>query len=151
MPGTVLAAIDRYEVSVKGLACPFCAFGIEKKIKALPGVHDVHVDLEGGTVTFEVAGDDALTPPAVRKAVKQTGFSTGTIRVTASGRIEGTGTERRLRLDADDALDLRSSPETEALLDDAGRREARVWVTGSVTRETKRDVLLVESLREEGK
>ena len=28
----------RYELRVDGMACPYCAYGIEKKIKALNGV-----------------------------------------------------------------------------------------------------------------
>ncbi|HHH13154.1 MAG TPA: copper chaperone, partial [Thiolapillus brandeum] len=32
------AAGKHYEMRVDGLACPFCAYGIEKKFKAMKGV-----------------------------------------------------------------------------------------------------------------
>jgi len=47
--GSVLAA-DRPGVTVKirvdGPACPFCAYGLEKKLKRVEGVKDLEIDLE---------------------------------------------------------------------------------------------------------
>ncbi|MGN2393298.1 heavy-metal-associated domain-containing protein, partial [Pelomicrobium sp. G1] len=39
-----LAAGPSYWLQVDGLACPFCAYGIEKKLRALDGVDKVKVD-----------------------------------------------------------------------------------------------------------
>ena len=35
---TALAGQPRYNLSVDGLACPFCAYGIEKELAGLDGV-----------------------------------------------------------------------------------------------------------------
>jgi copper chaperone CopZ len=75
------AGIDHVEVRVNGMACPFCAYGIEKKLRALPGARNVKVDLEGGRATFE-APAGAVTEQQIRQAIKEAGFTPGAINVT---------------------------------------------------------------------
>ena len=67
-------AMDQIEVRVNGMACPFCAYGIEKKLRALPGARDVKVDLETGRATFE-APSGSVTEQQVKQAIKDAGFS----------------------------------------------------------------------------
>jgi copper chaperone CopZ len=74
------AALDAFEVRVNGMACPFCAYGIEKKLRALPGTRDVKVDLEAGRATFD-APAGTLSKEQVQKAIKDAGFSPGEITV----------------------------------------------------------------------
>ena len=69
---------DQIEIQVNGMACPFCAYGIQKKLRALPGARDVRVDLEAGRATFE-APSGSLTEPQVKQAIKEAGFSVGKI------------------------------------------------------------------------
>lgn len=38
LASTAVAAQPRYQIEVAGLACPFCAYGIEKKLRAIEGV-----------------------------------------------------------------------------------------------------------------
>ncbi len=45
-----LAAAPTYRLRVDGLACPFCAYGIEKKLKALDGVVRLETNIKDGTV-----------------------------------------------------------------------------------------------------
>ena len=40
---TTSAEIKSIAVTVNGLACPFCAYGIEKKIKRLNGVKEIKI------------------------------------------------------------------------------------------------------------
>ena len=40
------AADRRYELHVDGMACPYCAYGIEKKIKALDGVDTSSMEIK---------------------------------------------------------------------------------------------------------
>ena len=37
-------------IEVGGLACPFCAYGIEKRLKKIDGIAELSVLLEEGTV-----------------------------------------------------------------------------------------------------
>jgi len=62
------------------MACPFCAYGIEKKLRALPGARNVKVDLEGGRATFE-APAGTVTEQQIRQAIKDAGFTPGAINV----------------------------------------------------------------------
>ena len=36
---------DGYEIRVAGLACPFCAYGIEKHLRKIEGVEQIEVDV----------------------------------------------------------------------------------------------------------
>ena len=83
--------ISRYEVRVDGLACPFCAFGLEKKFKKLSGVAEIDIDLDAGLATFDVAEGVLLLPDPVLKAVRDAGFTSREIEVTASGTVNGSG------------------------------------------------------------
>jgi copper chaperone CopZ len=69
---------DQIEVQVNGMACPFCAYGIQKKLRALPGARDVKVDLEASRATFE-APSGSVTELQVKQAIKDAGFSAGKI------------------------------------------------------------------------
>ncbi len=68
------SATDQIEVRVNGMACPFCAYGIQKKLRALPGARDVKVDLDSGRATFE-APSGSVTEEQVKQAIKDAGFS----------------------------------------------------------------------------
>ena len=45
-----LAAPQAYKLRVDGLACPFCAYGIEKQLSRIEGVKQIEVDIRTGTV-----------------------------------------------------------------------------------------------------
>lgn len=64
-----------YEVGVDGLACPFCAYGIEKQLSKLDGVEAVETDIKQGLVVVRVEDGKTLDKPQVEQAVKKAGFS----------------------------------------------------------------------------
>ena len=65
----------RAVVTVKGLACPFCVYGLEKHLRKLPGAAAVRVDLGKGEATIDLAADSKVTEEQIRKAVKNAGFT----------------------------------------------------------------------------
>ena len=75
------------KLQVNGLACPFCAYGLEKKLRALPGVADVSIDINNGRVVMEIKGSEIPDMEAVRKAVKKAGFTPGTVEYALVGRL----------------------------------------------------------------
>jgi len=89
-PSTALAqeGVSHYEVHVNGMVCPFCAYGIEKKLKALPGPIDVNVNLARELATFEAPKAKAPTPEQVRQAVKNAGFTLGELKIDGQ-KVEG--------------------------------------------------------------
>lgn len=63
------------EVYVDGLACPFCAYGLEKKLKKLDAVQKMEVQLEKGRVLLVFKEDQTLTEKEIQQAVKKAGFT----------------------------------------------------------------------------
>lgn len=64
-----------YKIVVDGLACPFCAYGIEKQINEIKGVQNIQTDIASETVTVTMAPGATLTKDAAAKAVKDAGFT----------------------------------------------------------------------------
>jgi len=60
---------------VDGLACPYCAYGVEKKLKAIEGVEKVHVDLNKGLVTVDVKAGTELTEAQMKQLFQDAGFT----------------------------------------------------------------------------
>ena len=69
------AAQQVYKLRVDGLACPFCAYGVEKKLNAIKGVQRTEVDIAAGSVSVTMTEGAMLDEAAARKAVKDAGFS----------------------------------------------------------------------------
>jgi len=64
-----------YSLQVDGLACPFCAYGIEKQLISLDGVQDAVVDLNAGSVQVTMKDGSTLNEAAAKQAVKDAGFT----------------------------------------------------------------------------
>ena len=69
------AAGPRYRIEVAGLACPFCAYGIEKRLSSLKGVERVETQLKEGAVIVSMEDGGALDEATAKKAVKEAGFT----------------------------------------------------------------------------
>jgi len=72
-----------YELAVDGLACPFCAYGIEKKLMSIAGVAALKVDIAKGIVRVTMKDGATLGEAAARKAVEAAGFT-----LRRFGRVE---------------------------------------------------------------
>lgn len=62
-------------VYVDGLACPFCAYGLEKKLKNLDAIQTMEVQLEKGRVLLTFKENRMLTKDEIQQAVKKAGFT----------------------------------------------------------------------------
>jgi mercuric ion binding protein len=71
----VSAAPPTYQLHVDGLACPFCAYGIEKKLGALEGVEGLETRIKDGTVIVTMKDGVTLDEASAKQAVKEAGFS----------------------------------------------------------------------------
>ena len=71
----VLADTHVYKLYVDGLACPFCAYGVEKKVGGLDGVEKIEIDIDGGIVTVTLAGGATLDEATAKQAVDEAGFT----------------------------------------------------------------------------
>ncbi len=61
-------------VKVDGLSCPFCAYGLEKKLKKIEGSRKVFIDLQAGEATFIVAKEKKPSREKLEEIVKDAGF-----------------------------------------------------------------------------
>ena len=84
----VYASPPTYRIHVDGLACPFCAYGIEKRLRKIDGVKQIEADIGAGTVTVTMAEGKTLGKEEARKAVKKAGFTLGGFKEITSKEEE---------------------------------------------------------------
>ncbi len=70
-----LADSHVYKLYVDGLACPFCAYGVEKKVGGLDGVEKVDIEIEEGLVAVTLADGATLDEATASRAVDEAGFT----------------------------------------------------------------------------
>ena len=73
--GTTLAAGKLYELRVDGMACAFCAYGIEKKFKKMDGVEGVDINLQKGLVQVKTREDKTFTEDELKALIHDSGFT----------------------------------------------------------------------------
>ena len=79
------AAGSSYRLEVAGLACPFCAYGIEKKLGALDGVERLETNIKEGTVVVTMKDGAALDEATAKQAVKDAGFTLNGFKQVSPG------------------------------------------------------------------
>ncbi len=67
------------EVTILGMSCPFCAYGVEQKLKKLEGVEDLEVVLETGIATLTLEDGADLSNDLLKETVKRAGFEAAKI------------------------------------------------------------------------
>ncbi len=89
--GPSLGSVERVIVHVDGMACPFCAHNIEKRLKTLDGVDpkaDFRVSVENGLAELVWTPHVEFDPAAVRDQIRRAGFTPAAILITAVGAVE---------------------------------------------------------------
>ena len=89
LSASALAAGPQYTLGVKGVACPYCAFGVEKRLNKIDGVEDVVVDIGDSVVRVSMAEGTNLTEPKARKAVEEAGFTLHSFKQNDAEPIDG--------------------------------------------------------------
>ena len=79
-----------YSMRVDGLACPFCAYGIEKKFKKMEGISNIKIDLDKGLVSVDAKEGVELTEEAMKKLFHDSGFTFRSMKVTPLGGDENS-------------------------------------------------------------
>ena len=62
-------------VRVDGASCPFCAFGLEKRLGRIEGVADVKLEMKAGKVIVTLEEGSTVSEEALRQAVDDAGFT----------------------------------------------------------------------------
>lgn len=82
--------VEAVRVEVEGLACPFCAYNIEKRVKTLEGVDrkaEFNVSVEKGVATFAWKPSVSFEPSSLNDQIRRAGFTPATIDLTVSGQL----------------------------------------------------------------
>lgn len=75
--GPAAAAVggpERITLTVTGLSCPFCAYGLEKRLRTLEGLDSLSIDFKTGSVTFTVHDGSEAGDARLRQLVRDAGF-----------------------------------------------------------------------------
>ena len=67
------------KIQVDGMACPFCSYGIEKKVRKLDGSADFYVEINDGWITFSVPSDKKPSVTDFEKLITEAGFIARTV------------------------------------------------------------------------
>ncbi len=67
------------QLTILGMSCPFCAYGVRQKLKKLDGVAELEVVLETGIATLKLEDDADLSNELLEKTVVKAGFEVSKI------------------------------------------------------------------------
>jgi mercuric ion binding protein len=67
------------QITVLGMSCPFCAYGVEQKLKKLDGVAELTVELASGLATLLMEEGADVSNETLRETVKDAGFEAAKI------------------------------------------------------------------------
>ena len=84
------AQIEEVMLRVDGLACPFCAYNIEKRMRTLEGVtkdSPFKVSVETGIAELAWSSTISFDPAAIRTQIRKAGFTPRDISITATGEV----------------------------------------------------------------
>jgi copper chaperone CopZ len=67
------------KIEIKGMACPYCAFGMEKEFKKVSGVENVEIVLKAGLAYITTPIEQKPTKKSIEKIITDAGFTVGKI------------------------------------------------------------------------
>ena len=62
-------------LKVNGMVCPFCAYGLEKRLQEITSIDAVLIRISDGLVQIRTKENQELTDEVLTDAVKKSGFS----------------------------------------------------------------------------
>ena len=74
-------------VQVDGLSCPFCAYGLEKKLRKVDNVASLEIHVSEGRAVLHPDPGTTLDLAAVEEAVRDGGFTPSELTLTARGHL----------------------------------------------------------------
>ncbi len=67
------------KIEIKGMACPYCAFGMEKELKKVAGVENVEIELKEGLAYISTPTNQKPSKESLEKIIVNGGFTVGKI------------------------------------------------------------------------
>lgn len=103
-------------VQVDGLSCPFCAYGLEKKLRKVENVARIEIRVDEGRTVVTPESGTSLDLDELEQAVRDGGFTPREVSVTARGRLTELNGAAALELSDGILLLLAEGGQTDALL-----------------------------------
>lgn len=72
---TETAPEQKIRIRVDGLSCPFCAYGLEKKLLKIEGVNAIEISIDDGVALLTLDKGTEIAEETIRKEVKDAGFT----------------------------------------------------------------------------
>ncbi len=113
-------------VQVDGLSCPFCAYGLEKKLRKVENVARLEIQVSEGRAVVTPKSGTSLALDELEQAVRDGGFTPNGLTVTARGRVTVVHGAAALELSNGVVLLLATGGQTNALLKSARGSVVRV-------------------------
>lgn len=67
------------KIEIKGMACPYCAFGMEKELKKVAGVENVKIELKAGLAYISTPIKQRPDKKSIERIITDAGFTVGKI------------------------------------------------------------------------
>ncbi len=67
------------QVTILGMSCPFCAYGVQQKLSRVEGVTDLKVELSTGLATLTLEQDADVPNDLLLETVDEAGFEVAKI------------------------------------------------------------------------
>ncbi len=81
------AQVEKVTIRVDGLACPFCAYGLEKKLKKVEGVGKVEINVKEGVAALQNKKGKSIAVEDLESVVKDAGFTPRDVNATVVGKL----------------------------------------------------------------
>lgn len=124
----------RVQVKLDGLACMFCAYNLEKKLKRIELVEDLKILVNAGLAEFKIKEDKLIDVDEIKKAVKDGGFTPREMLVTLKGKIEEFGGRMNIII-GDDSFILKYNEILKEIITSEKAHDKIVTITGLVQEE----------------
>lgn len=89
----------KVQVKLDGLACTFCAYNLEKKLKRVESVESLKILVNAGVADLKIKEGKLIDIDGLKKTVKDGGFTPREIHITLKVRIEEIDGRMTLRVD----------------------------------------------------
>ena len=120
--GAAAEDVGMLEVSVQvdGLSCPFCAYGLEKRLRKVENVAKLEIQVNEGRAVIKPEPGTSLDLAELEQAVRDGGFTPRELSLTARGRLTELDGAPALELSNGILLLLAEDAQTTALLESQG-------------------------------
>ncbi len=87
-PDSTLLKGPKILAKVDGLTCPFCAYGLEKKLKKLSGVKAIEIRVDKGEAMLTLEKGAVLAKKDIRRAIQDAGFTPREISAATDAPVQ---------------------------------------------------------------